>query len=318
MPFEESAGEQWLLIHKRDDASVDGWDAEDHPESVKTGRTNDEVKASRDAIWISQAPAARRGDRPVGGEGGEAAGVHPADGRDAHRQGLPRRRTGCSRSSGTAIGSRPSSGTATARICTRNGNDGETYFPKLLTNATWIEAKEAIVDGEVVAIGEDGLPDFSLLQEAHRRRSSTRLVYQAFDLLYLDGRSLLNVPLESRKQLLRSVLRPGDRRVRFADHIVTEGMAFLEAAAPQQLEGIIAKHRRSIYEPGKRSRTWLKVKVRPEQELVVGGWTPGEGAREGPRRARGRLLRGRRQGEEAPLRRQGRLGLQHADAQDAA
>src|SRR5699024_8294218 len=58
MPFEESGGEQWLLIHKRDDASVDGWDAEDHPKSVKTGRTNDEVKEDRDAIWISNAPAA--------------------------------------------------------------------------------------------------------------------------------------------------------------------------------------------------------------------------------------------------------------------
>ena len=166
----------------------------------------------------------------------------------------------------------------TARIYTRNGNDGETYFPKLLTKATWIEAKEAIVDGEVVAIGEDGLPDFSLLQELTTAASPTRLVYQAFDLLHLDGRSLLNVPLESRKQLLRSVLRPGDRRVRFADHVVAEGLAFLEAAKAQGLEGIIAKHRRSIYEPGRRSRTWLKIKIRPEQELVVGGWTPGEGA----------------------------------------
>ena len=165
----------------------------------------------------------------------------------------------------------------TARIYTRNGNDGETYFPKLLTKATWIDAQEAIVDGEVVAIGDDGLPDFSLLQELTTAQSG-RLVYQAFDLLHLDGRSLLNVPLESRKQLLRSVLRPGDRRVRFADHVVTEGLAFLEAAQAQELEGIIAKHRRSIYEPGKRSRAWLKVKVRPEQELVVGGWTPGEGA----------------------------------------
>ena len=103
-------------------------------------------------------------------------------------------------------------------------------------------------------------------------------MYQAFDLLHLDGRSLLNVPLESRKQLLRSVLRPGDRRVRFADHIVTEGLVFLEAAKVQGLEGVIAKHRRSVYEPGRRSKAWLKVKIRPEQELVVGGWTPGEGA----------------------------------------
>ncbi len=276
MPFEESGGEQWLLIHKRDDASFEGWDAEEHPQSVKTGRTNDEVKADRDAIWISQAPAA-------------VAEIDLSEAKAAKLPGFitPMAATLTDKGfrdddwlfeikwDGYRIEAVVKDGTA--RIYTRNGNDGETYFPKLLTKASWIEAQEAIVDGEVVAIGDDGLPDFSLLQELTTAQSG-RLVYQAFDLLHLDGRSLLNVPLESRKQLLRSVLRPGDRRVRFADHVLTEGLAFLEAAKAQELEGIIAKHRRSIYEPGKRSRAWLKIKVRPEQELVVGGWTPGEGA----------------------------------------
>ncbi len=276
MPFEESGGEQWLLIHKRDDASVDGWDAEDHPQSVKTGRTNDEVKEARDAIWISNAPAA-------------IAEIDLSAAKPAKLPGfiVPMAATLSDKGfrdddwlfeikwDGYRIEAVVKDGTA--RIYTRNGNDGETYFPNLLTKATWIDAREAIVDGEVVAIGDDGLPDFSLLQELTTAQSG-RLVYQAFDLLHLDGRSLLNVPLESRKQLLRSVLRPGDRRVRYADHVLTEGLAFLEAAKAQELEGIIAKHRRSIYEPGKRSRAWLKVKVRPEQELVVGGWTPGEGA----------------------------------------
>jgi bifunctional non-homologous end joining protein LigD len=276
MPFEESGGEQWLLIHKRDDASVDGWDAEDHPQSVKTGRTNDEVKEARDAIWISHAPAAIAEIDLAGAKEQKLPGFIPPMAATLADKGFRDEDWLFEiKWDGYRIEAIVKDGTA--RIYTRNGNDGETYFPKLLTNATWIEAQEAIVDGEVVAIGEDGLPDFSLLQEL-TTGSSTRLVYQAFDLLYLDGRSLLNVPLESRKQLLRSVLRPGDRRVRFADHVVTEGIAFLEAARAQQLEGIIAKHRRSIYEPGKRSRTWLKVKVRPEQELVVGGWTPGEGA----------------------------------------
>ena len=276
MPFQEDGGEQWLLIHKRDDASVDGWDAEDHPKSVKTGRTNDEVKEARDAIWMSNAPAA-------------IAEIDLSEAKDEKLPGFipPMAATLADKAfrdedwlfeikwDGYRIEAVVKDGTA--RIFTRNGNDGETYFPKLLTKATWIEAQEAIVDGEVVAIGEDGLPDFSLLQEL-TTNSSARLVYQAFDLLHLDGRSLLKVPLESRKQLLRSVLRPGDRRVRFADHVLSEGTAFLDAAAAQGLEGVIAKHRRSVYEPGRRSRSWLKLKVRPEQELVVGGWTPGEGA----------------------------------------
>jgi bifunctional non-homologous end joining protein LigD len=276
MPFEDSGGDQWLLIHKRDDASVDGWDAEEHPQSVKTGRTNDQVKEARDAIWISHAPAA-------------IAEIDLSEAKPAKLPGFitPMAATLADKGfrdedwlfeikwDGYRIEAVVKDGTA--RIYTRNGNDGESYFPKLLTKATWIEANEAIVDGEVVAIGDDGLPDFSLLQELTTGQS-VHLVYQAFDLLHLDGRSLLHVPLESRKQLLRSVLRPGDRRVRFADHVVTEGLAFLEAAKAQGLEGVIAKHRRSTYEPGRRSRSWLKVKIRPEQELVVGGWTPGEGA----------------------------------------
>jgi bifunctional non-homologous end joining protein LigD len=164
-------------------------------------------------------------------------------------------------------------------LFTRNGHDAETYFPRLLSPPTWIQAREAIVDGEVVALDERGHPDFSLLQERISEGRTGRpvpLVYQAFDLLYLDGRSLVDVPLESRKRLLELVIRP-NARVQFARPIDTEGVAFFEAVKAQGLEGIVAKHRRSRYEPGRRSSSWLKVKARPEQELVVGGWTPGEG-----------------------------------------
>ena len=276
MPFEESSGEQWLLIHKRDDASVAGWDAEGHPQSVKTGRTNDEVKADRDAIWISHAPAAIAEIDLSAAKAAKLPGFIPPMAATLTDRGFRDEDWLFEiKWDGYRIEAVVKDGTS--RIYTRNGNDGETYFPKLLTKATWIEAQEAIVDGEVVAIGEDGLPDFSLLQEA-TGGASTRFVYQVFDLLHLDGRSLLNVPLESRKQLLHSVLRAADTRVRFADHVVGEGLVFLEAARKQGLEGVVAKHRRSVYEPGRRARTWLKIKVRPEQELVVGGWTPGEGA----------------------------------------
>ena len=161
--FEDGGGEQWLLIHKRDDAPK-GWDAEDHPQSVKTGRTNDEVKERRDAIWISQAPAALAEIDLVRRGGREAAGLHPADGRDPRRQRLHR--------PGLAVrdqvGRLPGRGGREGRhgaIYTRNGNDAETYFPKLARRPSWIDAQEAIVDGEVVAIDEDGMPDFSLLQE---------------------------------------------------------------------------------------------------------------------------------------------------------
>ncbi len=168
------------------------------------------------------------------------------------------------------------------RLWTRGRKDAEGYFGPFLTPPTWVEATDAIVDGEVIAFGADGEPDFSLLQERIRRRKVERpavgdLVYQVFDLLWLDGRSLLALPLEERKALLRGVLRE-DPRVRFSDHVETHGIAFYEAARARGLEGIMAKVRNSPYLPGARSSTWQKVKIRPEQELIVGGWNPGKGA----------------------------------------
>jgi bifunctional non-homologous end joining protein LigD len=286
----EDDSEQWLLIKKRDAAAVPGWDAEDHPQSVRTGRTNDEVKANRDAIWISEQPAA----------------IAEIDLAGAVERAMPDRIEPMAATlAGKAFndpdwlfeikwdGYRVEAviRDGKAKLWTRSLKDAETYFPNLLSPPTWIDAKEAIVDGEVVALDEEGRPDFSLLQEriSERRTGSGRggagatppkpggpLVYQVFDLLYLDGRSLLGVPLEDRKRLLRSVLRETSR-VRYASHVVGDGEAFMAAAKARGLEGIVAKLRRSRYEPGKRTPAWLKLKIRPEQELVVGGWTPGEG-----------------------------------------
>jgi len=95
-------------------------------------------------------------------------------------------------------------------------------------------------------------------------------------LLFLDDRSLLDEPLAERRRLLGAVLR-ADHRVRMSEDIVGEGIAFFEAAKVRGLEGIMAKDRHSTYLPGKRSMAWQKVKIRPEQELVVGGWTRGTG-----------------------------------------
>ncbi len=276
--FEDDEGEQWLLIHKRDEHAVPGWDAEDHPSSVKSGRSNDEVKANVPALWVSEAPAA-------------SAAIDLAGAREAPmpRYLEPMKATLATRAfrdeewlfevkwDGYRVEAVVRDGQVA--LFTRNGHDAEAYFPRLLTPPTWIDAREAIVDGEVVALDDAGRPDFGLLQErigAGDGDRSVPLVFQAFDLLYLDGRSLLEVPLEQRKRLLELVVRPTSR-VQVAPAIETEGVAFFEAARDQALEGIVAKHRRSRYEPGKRVSTWLKIKARPEQELVVGGWTPGMG-----------------------------------------
>ena len=270
--------EQWLLIHKRDGHAVEGWDAEDHPLSVRSGRTNDEVRAAVPAIWVSRAPAATaRIDLSEAVEAPLPHFVAPMQATLVHDAFDDDDWVFEVKWDGYRVEAVVAEGQV--RTFTRAGRDAGEYFPGLLDPPTWIDAREAVVDGEVVALDDRGRPDFSLLQErvtSARAGHPVGLVYQAFDLLHLDGRSLLEVPLEDRQRLLQLVLREHPR-VRFAGQVPGQGRAFLAAAVEQGLEGVVAKHRRSRYEPGRRTRTWLKVKIRPEQELVVGGWTPTRG-----------------------------------------
>ncbi len=278
--------ERWLLLHKRDADAVAGWDAEDHPRSVKSGRTNDEVRDGVPARFEAQPP------RPVGEIDLSAAREAPmpdfippmkatlADAAFDDPDWLFEVKWDGYRVEAVVRDGR-------ARIWTRNQLDASRYFPELAGEAPWIDAREAIVDGEVVALDADGRPSFSLLQDRTGIRTGrvpgskapgqpAPVVYQVFDLLHLDGRSLLLVPLEERKRLLRSRLRPHPR-VGYASHVVGDGLAFTEAARAQELEGIVAKLRRSPYEAGRRSRSWLKFKLRREQEVVVVGWLEGQG-----------------------------------------
>jgi bifunctional non-homologous end joining protein LigD len=288
--------EQWLLIKKRDEAASAGWDAEDFPDSVKTGRTNDEVHGGRRPKFRHQAPkpqappdlAHARTERQPEFVPPMMATLTDAAFDDA--DWLYEVKWDGYRVQDVVNGGK-------ARIWTRNRTDAATYFPSLAGDAGWIDADQAIVDGEVVAFDEDGTPSFSRLQEktglraleiATRRadpdaprltreeREAIPMAYMVFDLLHLDGRSLLDVPLEDRKRVLHGVLRE-EGMVRYASHVVGEGVDFTRAAAENGLEGVVAKRRTSLYQPGRRSRDWLKIKLRREQEIVVVGWLPGQG-----------------------------------------
>ena len=167
------------------------------------------------------------------------------------------------------------------RLWTRGQQDAARYFGPFLAPSGWIDARQAIVDGEVIALDDHGEPDFALLQARIKGRDDLAagigpFVYEVFDLLHLDGRSLLAEPLEERRRLLGNVLR-ADPRVRMSESIESDGVAFFEAARQRGLEGIMAKDRHAPYLPGIRTKSWLKVKIRPEQELVVGGWAKGTG-----------------------------------------
>ena len=174
------------------------------------------------------------------------------------------------------------------RLVSRNQNDLTKAYPELQDIPKHIRARTAILDGEVVALDEQGRPSFGLMQqrtgvgEGGRRIRRTRddipVMYYVFDLLYLDGYSLMRVDLEKRKELLAATVAASDG-LRFSDHYVGRGIDVFNAAAEKGLEGIVAKQRRSCYEP-KRSREWLKIKITKRQECVVGGYTDPRGARE--------------------------------------
>ena len=174
------------------------------------------------------------------------------------------------------------------RLVSRNQNDLTAAYPELGSISGSVKARTAVLDGEIVALDEQGRPSFSLMQqrtgvgEGGRRIRRTRddipVVCYVFDLLYLDGYDLLQAELEQRKELLASILAPSDL-IRYSDHYIGNGKALFEAAAQRGLEGIVAKRRNSHYLQ-KRSHEWLKIKIVRQQECVIGGYTDPRGSRE--------------------------------------
>jgi len=172
------------------------------------------------------------------------------------------------------------------RLVSRNQNELTARYPELKDMAAFVKAKTAILDGEVVALDSDGRASFSLMQQRTGFRPGGRkavadadvvVLYYAFDLLYLDGYDWRRVSLEERKKKLQSILQSGDA-LRYSDHYEAQGKALFEIARDKKLEGILAKRRASLYEE-RRSREWLKIKIRHRMECVVGGYTEPEGTR---------------------------------------
>lgn len=175
------------------------------------------------------------------------------------------------------------------RVCSRRGEDTTPRYPELADMAAALAGRDAVLDGEVVAFDAEGHPSFQTLQlrmglsrpETIRRRSvEVPVTYVAFDLLALDGEPLLAEPYERRRELLAGLAFESDNW-RTPAHHVGGGAEFLEAARAQGLEGIVCKRLGSPYRPGARSRDWLKIRARRGQELVIGGYMPGEGGRAG-------------------------------------
>jgi len=173
------------------------------------------------------------------------------------------------------------------RLESRNLLDITAKYPELSELSRALGSRSAILDGEIVAFGADGRPSFSALQQrmqlsgaaqARRRMKDTPVTYVIFDLLWLEGHSLMEQPYSARRELLAD-LRPVGSSLQVPDYLVGHGHELLQAVGEQGLEGVVAKRLASTYQPGRRTGDWLKIKRTGRQEFVVGGWLPGKGTR---------------------------------------
>jgi bifunctional non-homologous end joining protein LigD len=267
-------GNEWLMIKHKDSAEDSAWNIDEHDGSVLTGRTIEEIKEEQ--------PPKRR-PRPI----------QPAELNGVRKSAMPSRLEPMLATLGEHPFSDPNwlfeikwdgvralawvtNGALTLR--SRAAVDITKRYPELASLPESLSARQAILDGEIVALDSTGHSDFQLLQERmHVRAPSEHLVsqapvvYFAFDLLYCDGYDLRQAPLLERKQLLHSLLHTSER-FRYSDHQMERGKELFELAKENGLEGIVAKRNDSSY-VSDRSPNWVKLKVTSTVDAVVGGWT---------------------------------------------
>jgi bifunctional non-homologous end joining protein LigD len=291
-------GNEWLLIKKNDEFTDPDWDVEAHAASVKTGRTQEEIandlpahkratkKSAPSAKPSKKAPPAkpRKHSELEGLQGAVLAPMPehvepmmafavskpPAGKNWLYEVKWDGVRAICFIRDGML------------RMISRNGNSFDRQYPELSVLPHYVDAETAILDGEIAVLDEQGRSRFELIQPrihqtdpnsvAHLARSTPAKLF-VFDLLYLDGYDLRNVPLIERKRVLESILKPFER-MQYSAHFAAKGEQMLEAARQHGLEGVLAKQEDSKYE-SRRSNAWLKIKVVGQQEFVICGYTHG-------------------------------------------
>jgi bifunctional non-homologous end joining protein LigD len=208
------------------------------------------------------------------------------------------------------------------RLESRTLRDITATYPELRALGAELGSTDAVLDGEIVAFDDSGRPSFERLQgrmnlasesAVRRRMGDNPVTYMIFDVLYLDGRMLIDLPYTERREHLDG-LGLGAPNWQTPSYHPGDGQGLLDLTKKRGLEGLVAKRLDSRYLPGRRTRAWLKVKNVMSQELVIGGWLPGQGRRAG---AIGALLVGYREDEdgERHLRYAGRVGTGFSDAE---
>ena len=282
--------ENWLLIKERDDAALpQSGDSvvTDNPLSVTTGRSLDTIAADRDWVWhsnrednekppirsvpLERLPGARKGPMPESIKPQLAALSDKAPEGDEWLHEV--------KYDGYRLLARIKDGTV--RLITRGGLDWTAKFSELAHSLGELPLDSALIDGELVHLEPEGTTSFSGLQDAISSGKTGALNFFAFDLLYRDGWNLTDAALEDRKTALAEIISPQAQGIlRYSDHQIDRGPAFLRQARSFKLEGIVSKRRTDPYRPG-RTRSWLKVKCRNREEFVIIGFTDPDGSREG-------------------------------------
>src|SRR6266550_3908786 len=260
----------WLLIKKKDECADPSFNIETFTTSVKTGRTKEEIEQGKDAVWSSRREEgqgglinlanAEKGPMPRSLDPMKAQLVNEAFDNDRWLFEV--------KWDGIRLVSFIEDGKVSLQ--TRAGRTVDAEYPQLQDIGRLVNARQAVLDGEVVVLDDEGRPSFQLLQ--NRGKEPRPMQYVVFDIVYFDGQRLFKVPLEDRKRLLRDVVRDSTV-LKYSDDVLGQGKAFFRAAQQKHLEGIVAKLRDSPYQPGVRSSAWLKIKALLQQEVVVGGFT---------------------------------------------
>jgi bifunctional non-homologous end joining protein LigD len=262
-------GNEWLLIKKKDPFAIAGWSIDDYAVSVLSGRTQEEIAKNLEPPKPSKKHADLPNISPMLAQIGKGT---PPSGPDwLYEIKWDGVRAICYVEDGRL------------RMITRNGNAMDRQYPELSVLPHHLKATTAILDGEIAALDNRGLPSFELLQsrinvaEASAIATLSRnlpVVIFLFDLLYLNGRDLRGEPLIERKRLLKEILEPNDV-IRYSEHFPGTGAELLDAAKAQGLEGIIAKRANSFYE-SRRTSDWVKFKLVTTDEFVLCGMIKGE------------------------------------------
>nr|WP_313633216.1 DNA ligase D [Brevundimonas naejangsanensis] len=275
----------WLLLKEKDEHAVAGeGDALAQIDaSVTTGRSLAQI-AEGDAQWTSSKPTRRKAPpKPAPSKATSKAKRPPAFVPIQLCKAVdhPPSATGWAHEikfDGYRLQIGIGGGQAVLR--TRKGLDWSDRFPELATDAAgW---PDAVIDGELCALDDDHMPDFSALQAAISEGETDRLVYFAFDLLFEGAEDLRKLPLSHRKARLQAYIdrlgAKGAARLRYVEHFASTGQAVLESACRMHLEGVISKKLDAPYHAG-RSSSWVKSKCRGRDEVVIGGWSSEGGSR---------------------------------------